>query len=95
MCKGYGLSLFDSLSNALLKYKTEFTRRRKLLQIQFIEDKGESIATVQVAYSDGVASEPEPRNYGHFTFYEYENINLKDKVSSFFNIFDTDGKFVN
>lgn len=95
MCMGYGLSIFDSFENAFEKYKKQYTNRRSHLRLGFILDFGECIATLQVTYSDGIAAEPSKTNFGHFTFHEYENVNLRDKVKSLFNIFDPNGRFIN
>ncbi|MCX6210882.1 MAG: hypothetical protein NTZ59_15595 [Bacteroidetes bacterium] len=94
MCMGYGLSLFASLSGAFMKYKNLYTKRREHLRPIFVDDFGACIANLSLEHSDGVANSPDKKNYGHFTFHEYENIDLREKVQSTFNIFDTDGNFV-
>ncbi len=95
MCMGYGLSLFDSLENAYSQYKRAYVRTRENAKSIFVNDKGSFIATLQLNYADGVGNEAHKNNHGHFTFYEYENVNLREKVKAISNIFDPNGKFIN
>jgi hypothetical protein len=95
MCKGYGLSLFDSLENANARYKVLYYKKREHLRSIFVADVGECIAFLTLSQSEGLANEPKAQNHGHFTFHEYENVELMVKVQSKINIFDTDGNFNN
>jgi hypothetical protein len=93
MCKGFGLSLFDSIENAYKKYKELYCKKREHQREDFINEKGRYIATLKLLCSDGVAGSFSKS--GHFTFHEYESTNLKNRMeSSFFSIFGADGKFV-
>lgn len=92
MCIGHGLSLFDSFINANNKYKDLYTNKRKNKRIDFVNDVGNNIAKLAIDYSDGIANHP--NNTGHFTFHEYNNVTLKEKIQSFFYIFDSDGNFI-
>jgi hypothetical protein len=95
MCKAFGLSLFDSFKNALLKFQKLYNNNREHQRPDFVFDRGENIAMLQLVKSCGVANEPNKSNYGHFTFHEYENTNLRERVCNIFNMFDADGNFVN
>lgn len=79
MCMAYGLSMFDTLSNSLSKYKKEYNKRRPHQREQFKEDKGRNIALVKLKKQDGISDVPNINNYGHFTFHEYSHINLEKK----------------
>jgi hypothetical protein len=94
MCAGYGLSMFDSVAHAMVRYKTLYTKLREHLRIVFIEDKGDQVAELQLTVSDGIASLPSPHNYGHFTFHEYETADLRSAVRAIHPIFDAHGKFI-
>jgi hypothetical protein len=76
-CIGLGLSMFNSFQNAVYKYKNHYQKRKNKLKKFFIEDYGESIAKIKLGYDDGVASLPNEQNHGHFTFYEYEFVDLR------------------
>ncbi len=94
MCMGYGLSMFDTFENALAKYKKIFRKLRSHQKIQFKEDKGNYIALLDVTKNIGVADKPNEKNYGHFTFHEYEEIDLQEKVKDLYEIFKENGEFV-
>jgi hypothetical protein len=91
MCTGYGLSMFDSLSNSLLKYQKEYSRRNVHQQEHFKQDKGSYIALLHLTENDGVADAP--NSYGHFTFHEYLNTCFETRHIVFYNIFKDDGTF--
>jgi hypothetical protein len=80
MCMGYGLSLFDSFENAYARFKELYCKQRDHLKPVFISDKGDCIATLKLVYPDGLGNCPDVRNHGHFTFHEYENVNIRNKV---------------
>lgn len=93
LCKGYALSLFDSLDNAIKTYKKRHRKTIEHFRKDFIDIYGECIATLKLSYSDGVAGELSSKS-GHFTFHEYESSSLSNKIHNpSFNIFDTDGTF--
>ena len=94
MCIAYGISLFESLDGACMKYKKLYNDRREHLRPIFISDMGECVADLSLLKFDGLANDPEQKNFGHFTFHEYENVNLKLRIKSTYNIFGTDGKFI-
>lgn len=93
MCIAYGLSMFSSLINSLTKYQLEYKKRRPHQKEQFKEDKGNYIALIKLMMSDGVADIPNETNYGHFTFHEYSETSLENRVSNFQNIFKENGEF--
>ncbi|MCK5719175.1 MAG: hypothetical protein KAH84_04400 [Thiomargarita sp.] len=79
MCMGYGLSLFNTSLNAISKYKSIYSKKRKHLKIKFIEDVGNAVAKIEIK-KDGVGNKPNLKNFGHFTFHEYENRNLANRI---------------
>lgn len=87
-CSGYALSMFDTETNAYSKYKILTTKNRKL-----IKTLGNEIAAIQLVADDGVGGLPDTRNYGHFDFYEYDGIDLSEKIITTTQIFDADGNF--
>lgn len=94
MCKGYGLSLFDTDSNAIKTYSKYYLKRRAHLRPDFITEFGDSISLIAIKPSDGVGGDKNQES-GHFTFHEYEDSNLNGKITNIFNIFDDDGEIVN
>lgn len=94
MCRGYGLSMFDTFEDALGKYKKIFKKLRSHQRVQFKEGKGNYIALLALTKDMGIADEPNERNYGHFTFYEYANTDLQKNVSDLNEIFKENGEFV-
>lgn len=93
MCMGYGLSMFDTKENALSRYKWVYEKLREHQQFQFVDDKGDSIALVELIKEDGLADDP--NKYGHFTFHEFDAVDLSKRVKYIYNIFDGNGKFIN
>lgn len=85
-CRGYGLSMFDSLSNASKKYNNELKRRRPKLQKYFIDDKGDSVVEIELVRDDGLFGHYEVGNFGHFTFHEYEMTNFTNKIVKIHNL---------
>lgn len=92
MCKSYGLSLFDSLENAIIRFKAIYFKRRKHLRPLFIEDVGGCVAELCLEYIDGMVS-PTSSN-GHLTFHEYEGADLIKKVTDTKDIFDENEDFI-
>ncbi|WP_027002515.1 hypothetical protein [Hugenholtzia roseola] len=93
MCSGYGLSLFDTLSNAASRYQKIYHKLRPHQREQFKIDKGTSIAFLRLEKEDGLSDTA--NDYGHFTFHEYENAELEKKVLETYTIFKQDGTFEN
>lgn len=65
-CKAWGLSFFDSPSDA----RASFARQVSKIP-DFAKFVGTHLATVQLNPDDGIASQPDETHFGHFTFYEY------------------------
>jgi hypothetical protein len=80
-CKGYGLSFFDTAKGAIDRYLELIASKPNL-----IEAFGNSLGEIALTIQDGVGSEPETNNNGHFTFHEYENADLMKKIIKFATI---------
>ena len=80
MCMGYGLSLFDTRSNALNRYVNLYQKKRKYLKMKFIEDFGNSISEIEIKTENGIGNKPNVKNFGHFTFHEYEKTNFVNNI---------------
>ncbi|NDV58317.1 hypothetical protein [Bacteroides sp. 519] len=93
LCLGYGLSIFDSFENSFKRYKALYNKFRSHQKEMFLEDKGDSIATLRLEEKDGIGNEPNKQ--GHFTFYEYHDVELEDNITDVLCIIDQDGNFVN
>lgn len=91
VCKGYGLSFFNSYNNAKEKYKRLYTNKRVKFRDSFMEDYGDSIAKIQLLKKLGISGDLN-KETGHFTFHEYEETNLINRITEILNIFDDDGK---
>lgn len=91
MCMGYGLSFFNTCEDAIKKYKTIYNKQRPKQKKTFLEEKGDTIAHINLEVSDGTSSEP--NNEGHFTFHEYVDTNLSTKIVNLTAIFDEHGNF--
>jgi hypothetical protein len=92
MCKGFGLSMFDSLKNSFEKYRKLHHKFRPHQREHFIQDKGSYIALISLSKNDGLADDPNPDNFGHFTFHEYYQAELVNRVSKLYNIFLDNGE---
>ena len=92
MCKGHGLSLFDTFENGRSRFEKLYATRRGVLHEDFINEKGDSIARLQMNGSEGVCGDFNSSN-GHFTFHEYERTDLSLKIVNITEIFDENGKF--
>ena len=93
MCKGYGLSLFDTLENAIDRFKALYQKKRNVSHEDFLKDKGDSIAYVNLGeIGTGIYGDLNIQS-GHFTFHEYSGIDLSEKVVNITNIFDSHGDF--
>ena len=72
-CKGFGLSLYNSLANAQQQYCSRIAAHRRL-----VETIGEYVAEGKLTQSDGVIS-PVDKRSGHLTFHEYVGVDLREK----------------
>ena len=79
MCKGFGLSFFDTYAHACLRYEALYKRKRGLSHQDFIIEKGDSIAELEMTEKEGIFGDINEGN-GHFTFHEFENIDLIKNV---------------
>ena len=77
-CKGYGLSFFDTANGAIDRYLELITSKPNL-----IDTLGNNLGEIYLTPQDGVCSEPETNNNGHFTFHEYKNTDLARKIIKF------------
>jgi hypothetical protein len=75
-CMGYGLSMFNALDSAKLK----FLKLKKQLQ----KDKGDSVAALKLENQDGLAGASNQQ--GHFTFHEYEATDLTTRITNVYSI---------
>jgi len=76
-CKAWGLSFFDSPGGARASF------RKQLSKIpDFAKFVGTHLAAVRLSRDDGVASQPETTNFGHFTFHEYIWADFVTKIDS-------------
>ena len=89
-CRGYGLSLFDSLDTAINRFLSLLKRSKPNEKLAHIEDKGDHVAFLKITKVDGVADLP--NKVGHFTFHEYKNTFLADKIISLHPIFDNNAR---
>lgn len=65
-CAAFGLSMFSEKEKA-----KAFFHQRQLKFPRFSAIVGNHLATIPIFLEDGVASQPEELNFGHFTFHEY------------------------
>lgn len=87
-CIAYALSMFDTESGAYDRYKQVVERKMNL------KDKlGTLIGEIALEGQDGFGSEPEVKNFGHFSFFEKKDIDLSQKVIRFVEIFNDNGEF--
>jgi hypothetical protein len=92
MCKGHGLSLFDTLEHGIARYKKLYKNKRGVSHQTFIEEKGDAVATLKLDAEDGVAGDLNLEN-GHFTFHEYEETDLSNQIVHITTLFDKNGNF--
>jgi hypothetical protein len=92
ICKGYGLSLFDTFENGRSRYENLYKRKRGISHEDFINEKGNSIAMLEMNGSEGVYGDLNTEN-GHFTLHEYEGTDLSSKIVNITEIFDENGNF--
>ena len=92
LCKGFGLSFFDTFDNSEKRYKALYKRKRGLSHNEFIAEKGDSVAELTMNGTEGVFGDWNESN-GHFTFHEYETTDLTKNVLKMEDIFDNNGNF--
>ncbi len=92
LCKGYGLSFFNSFENCYGRYKSFYKKKRNLSHLDFISEKGNSIAELNLDENEGIYGDLNTLN-GHYTFHEFEEINLSEKIVNIVEIFDGNGNF--
>lgn len=92
MCKGFGLSLFDTFENGYKRYFALYKKKRSLSHQEFIDDKGNVIAELKMIGDEGVYGDLNSAN-GHFTFHEFEATDLATKIIRITEIFDKNGNF--
>jgi hypothetical protein len=92
LCKGFGLSLFDTFVYSEDRYKALYKRKRNVSHEEFIVEKGNAIAELMMKGTDGKFGDWNETN-GHFTFHEFESTNLTKNVLKIEDIFDNNGNF--
>jgi hypothetical protein len=92
MCKGFGLSFFDTYVHAFARYEALYKRKRGVSHEAFIFEKGDSIAELGMMENDCIFGDLNEEN-GHFTFHEFEETDLAKNVLTIEGIFDDNGKF--
>jgi hypothetical protein len=92
MCKGLGLSFFDTHAHAIARYEALYKRKRGLSHEAFILEKGDGIAELEMTKNEGIFGDRNNEN-GHFTFHEFEEIDLAKKVLYIKDIFQENGEF--
>jgi hypothetical protein len=91
MCLGYGLSLFDSVENAIKRYRNLYDRKRPREKEKFKEEKGTDVVQLRLTKEDGLADKSSAN--GHFTLHEYERVDLRKSVLAKTSIFKENGEF--
>jgi hypothetical protein len=92
MCKGFGLSLFETYHKAFARYTALYNRKRGLSHKDFILEKGDAIAELEMTENEGIFGDVNKDN-GHFTFHEFEAIDLTKNVLNIEDIFEKNGEF--
>lgn len=93
LCASYGLSMFLTLKHAAKRYQSRIRHTRACHRQKQIEEYGKEIALLNLEINDGVAGDLNSDS-GHFTFHQYENVDLKNKITRIFDIFDENGEFI-
>ena len=84
-CADYSLSVWETLEVAKNKFLEQYTRRPPHKQVEYIADKGDSIALISLKREHGVLSE---NKGGHFSLFEYNDVELHKDIKEIFSIFD-------
>jgi hypothetical protein len=92
MCKGFGLSFFDSFDNAFARYEALYKRKRGVTHEEFVIEKGDSIAELEMTEKEGIFGDLNTSN-GHFTFHVFEKTDLTKNILKTEDIFTENGKF--
>jgi len=92
LCKGYGLSFFNSFENCKGRYKSLYKKKRNQSHQDFILDKGNSIAELKLNKDGGIYGDLNVSN-GHCTFHECKQTDLSKKIVNIVEIFDENGNF--
>lgn len=92
MCKGFGLSFFDTYAHACARYEALYKRKRGLSHDVFMADKGDSIAELEMTENEGIFGDVNDAN-GHFTLHEFEETDLTKNVLMIEDIFEENGEF--
>lgn len=87
-CLGYALSMFESEKGAYDRYKKLVHARPSLKEIY-----GTVMAELDISMEDGLVSELGQDSYTHFSFHQYEGIDLSKKVVNIVQIFKENGSF--
>ena len=85
-CKHFSLSVFDTLINAINKYKKICGVNKENYVEDFKKEVGEHSAELALIKDDGV-SDTAHTITGHISFYPYENCKLLEKVIGIFDNF--------
>ena len=84
-CMSYGLSFFEKEQQARDKFMKGYNVAKAHLKQGYIQKRGDKIAVVLITEDDGVCSKSDLS--GHFTLYEYININFDKRIENIFDIF--------
>lgn len=90
-CQGYGLSLFDTEAHGIKHFKKVYLQRKPVEREKF-RVKQDSIASVIIEKTDGLAGNLN-KNNGHFTFHEYDDVDLEQKLDVINKVIDANGAF--
>ncbi|HUB60553.1 MAG TPA: hypothetical protein VL978_07625, partial [Puia sp.] len=85
-CLSWGLSMYDTIEAAIVRFKQVISRIRGAKQPDFRTQKGDSVAFIQLKPSHGRTSPSNKEQ--HFTLFEYEDVDLRNDIVKIINIFD-------
>jgi hypothetical protein len=88
-CLSWGLSLYDTLESAMVRFRQVISRIRRAKQPSFRVQKGDSVAFIQLKPGHGRTSPSNKEQ--HFTLFEYEGTDLQNDIVEIVNIFDDHG----
>jgi hypothetical protein len=84
-CTDYSLSVWDTLEIARAKFLEQYNRKHPNKRIEYIANKGDSVALIHLKREHGVLSE---NKEGHYSLFEYSGVNLHNDIKKIFSIFD-------
>ena len=87
-CMGYALSMFETEKGAYERYK-KIVHGRPLLRDTY----GTFIAELDISIDNGLVSPLGQDKYTHFSFHQYESVDLSKKVVNIVQIFKENGEF--